>query len=283
MIIVLACNICAVLCCAAVQVALKAARLATEAHPSNASTWQNRLELEAQALGLSTAAAAVDPLEGSSSQQQQQQQQHRQQLFELVVQALKQVPAAAAGHIWDLGFHVATATAAAAGSNVQLAALQKQLLAAVTAAAVRGPDVGGLGAVVGRCLEVTWEASGVSAARKMWQQLLLLPPAGGDMFRAMVRLERASGSSSNNGQQQQQQEGQQQQQSTAEAVKRVRAVYGAWAGAYGSQDAGLWVEWALFEQQQGKAGAGKVYWRAVKALDEPEEFIAEYRQQVGVA
>lgn len=278
----LACNGCAVLCpCLCLQVALKAARLATEAHPSSASTWQTRLELEAEALGLSAAAAeAADPSEGGSGQQQQQ---HRQQLFALVVQALKQVPAAAAGHIWDLGFDVATATAAAAAgcSNAQLAVLQKQLLAAVTAAAVRGQDVGGLGAVVGRCLEVTWRTSGAAAARKMWQQLLLLPPAGGDMFRAMVRLERASGSSSDDAQQQEQQ--QQQQKLTAEAVKRVRAVYEAWAGAYGSQDAGLWVEWAVFEQQQGKAGAGKVYWRAVKALDEPEEFITEYRQQVGVA
>jgi hypothetical protein len=266
-----------------IQVALKAARLATEAHPSSASTWETRLDLEAEALGVSTAVAAATaadggPSEGGSSQQQQQ---HRQQLFALVVQALKQVPAAAAGHIWDLGFDVATATAAA-GSNAQLAALQKQLLAAVTAAAVRGPDVGGLGAVVGRCLEVTWGTSGAAAARKLWQQQQLLPPAGGDMFRAMVGLERAtlkaSGSSKGDAQQQQQQ-----QQLTAEAVKRVRAVYEAWAGAYGSQDAGLWVEWAVFEQQQGKAGAGNVYWRAVKALDEPEGFIAEYRQQVGVA
>lgn len=44
--------------------------------------------------------------------------------------------------------------------------------------------------------------------------------------------------------------------------------------AYGAQDARLWLRYLEQEQQHGK-GAGQVYWRAVKALDDPEPFIAE--------
>jgi hypothetical protein len=205
--------------------------------------------------------------------QQQGQEQQQQQLLALVMQALQQVPAGEAAALWDLGFSLAWA-AAAAGSSAQLAALQTQLVAAVTAAAVKGPGDGGLGAVAGRCLEVTWHAAGAAAARKLWQQLLLLPPAGGDMFRAMVQLEQAAGSSGGSGPQRQ-------LRLAAEAVKRVRAVHEAWAAAYGSSDAGLWVQWALLEQQQNLSGAGKVYWRAVRALEDPEAFIQQYRQKLG--
>jgi hypothetical protein len=194
----------------------------------------------------------------------------------LVTQALRLVPAAEAEPLWAQGFNIA-ATLAAAGSRAQLAALQKQLVAAVTAAAVKGPSNGGLGAVAARCLEVVWGVLGAAAAHKLWQQLLLLPPAGGDMFRGMLRVEQLASGADRASQQQQQ------QQLAADAVKRVRGVFEAWASAYGSTDAALWVDWALFEQQQGKAGAGKVYWRAVKALEDPEQFIAGYRQQIGAA
>jgi len=266
-------------CPAAFQVAIKAARFATEAQPSSARAWQIRLDLEAAALGCRPAAT---PTADEAITQPDQQQQQQQQLFALVVQALKQVPAAEALQLWQQGFSLAEQLAAA-GSSSQLGTLQKLLVAAVTAASVKGPASGGLGAAAGLCLEVTWRAQGPAAARKLWQQLVLLPPAGGDMFRAMVRLEQSTGPV----QQQQQQLEQLQQrvplQLSKDAVAHVNAVYEAWASSYGSTDGELWVDWAVFAQQQGKAGAGKVYWRAVKALEEPEEFIAAYRQQVGVA
>lgn len=265
-------------CFCLLQVALKAARLATDAHPRSAAAWQTRVELEASHVA---AASTVSAPVGSSSGSQQQQQQ----LFVLVTQALKQVPAAEAEQIWQQGFDLAEALAAG-GSSSHLTALQKQLVSAVTTAAVKGPSTGGLGAVAGRCLQAVWRVSGAAAARKLWQQLLLLPPAGGDMFSVMVQLEQQSGgvgaAAAVTAAEPAQQE-QRQQQLAPDAAKQVCGVYEAWASAYGSTDAGLWVEWALFEQQQGKAGAGKVYWRAVKALQEPKEFIAEYRRQIGAA
>lgn len=49
----------------------------------------------------------------------------------------------------------------------------------------------------------------------------------------------------------------------------------AGVAAHGSVDHELWLQYAAFEQKQSK-GAGNVYWRAVKALAEPDEFVAMY-------
>jgi hypothetical protein len=99
------------------------------------------------------------------------------------------------------------------------------------------------------------------------------------MFAAMVQLE-GSGLGAD-GAELQQQQGEVVALS-ADALQRVRAVYDAWVAAYGSSDVELWVQYALFEQAQGRQGPGKVCWRAVKAVEEPDEFIQQYRSRVGL-
>eukprot|EP00879_Flechtneria_rotunda_P029311 GHRR01031665.1.p1 GENE.GHRR01031665.1~~GHRR01031665.1.p1 ORF type:complete len:197 (-),score=91.40 GHRR01031665.1:76-666(-) len=174
-------------------------------------------------------------------------------------------------------------------SPVQLEELQQLLLSAVTRAAVKGPFRGGLGAVAGRCLAAVWHTTGAAGARQLWKRLLLLPPAGGDMFRSMIELETQKAAASGKSKQQQQQQGLHEQQQVQEvsllpvdALKRARAIYDAWAHAYGSDDVDLWVHYALFEQGQRQLGPGRVYWRAVKALQEPDEFTQLYRSKVGL-
>ena len=49
----------------------------------------------------------------------------------------------------------------------------------------------------------------------------------------------------------------------------------AGVAAHGSLDHELWLQYAAFEQKHLK-GAGSVYWRAVKALVEPDVFVATY-------
>ena len=49
----------------------------------------------------------------------------------------------------------------------------------------------------------------------------------------------------------------------------------AGVAAHGSVDHELWLQYAAFEQKHLK-GAGSVYWRAVKALAEPDDFVAMY-------
>ncbi len=45
--------------------------------------------------------------------------------------------------------------------------------------------------------------------------------------------------------------------------------------AHGVEDHELWLQYAAFEQQHMK-GAGRVYWRAIKALAAPDQFVAAY-------
>jgi hypothetical protein len=92
------------------------------------------------------------------------------------------------------------------------------------------------------------------------------------MFRAMLQLLRKEeGAKGKEGQQ---------GGLRSEGNKRIRAVFEAAVGEYGKEDAGFWLAYAVFEQQEGKKGSGSVYWRAVKELDAPEGFIAMYREQV---
>ena len=46
----------------------------------------------------------------------------------------------------------------------------------------------------------------------------------------------------------------------------------AGVAAHGSVDQELWLQYAAFEQQHLR-GAGNLYWRAVKALAEPDAFV----------
>ena len=43
-------------------------------------------------------------------------------------------------------------------------------------------------------------------------------------------------------------------------------------GAYGAEDAGIWVKCLKYTQKQGKA-TGPVVWRATKELGDAEEFL----------
>lgn len=145
----------------------------------------------------------------------------------------------------------------------------------VTRTSTRGPPTGGLGAIVAACLTKTWKLQGPEEARLLFQKLLLLPPAGGDMYRAMIDLEMGRFDVEDDSK----------QQTLAvlpkSVVQRVRKVYESWVDAYGSEDVSLWVEYALFEQGFSKQGAGKVYYKAVKQLADPDGFIQQYRSRIG--
>ena len=48
--------------------------------------------------------------------------------------------------------------------------------------------------------------------------------------------------------------------------------------AHGSVDHEMWLQYATFEQRHLR-GAGNVYWRAVRALAEPDVFVAAYSKR----
>ena len=50
--------------------------------------------------------------------------------------------------------------------------------------------------------------------------------------------------------------------------------------AYGEVDTRVWLEYASFERRLLR-GPGSVYWRALKALAEPEGFVQAYQALLG--
>jgi hypothetical protein len=79
---------CPIHACCTLQVALKAARLACQAHPTSAAAWQLRLQQEAAAKGGSKAGSSSSSCSDG-------------QLLAVVKQALEQVPAADAEGLWQ--------------------------------------------------------------------------------------------------------------------------------------------------------------------------------------
>ena len=228
------------------KMALKAAQLACAAHAASPGAWARRVALEAQLRGPGPAAAA--------------------RLLGVLREALAAVPADRAPGLWTEALRVCTAPA----DLGQLAAL----LVESRLGAARAPASGGLGAAAAAVLSAVWDACGADAGRALFAKLAALPPAGGDLYRRMVELEGAAleaavaatagGKASDN----------------AVVVARVRRVLEAAVDAYGDCDAALWLAYARFEQRHARRGAGPIYWRAVKALADADEFVQEYRRSV---
>lgn len=204
----------------------------------------------------------------------------------------------------------------------ELQHLQDMLLAALLGAQ-KGPVSGGMGEVAGSFLQASWRLHGPEAARKLFDQLLRLPPAGGDMFRAMLQLEQQqllqpSANGSSTAAQQHDADTSKQPSPSADLQRgqshvdnklqlpasmandapvtasqgrvvsvessrqHVRKVFEAAVNAYGNVDHTLWMEYARSEQQHSHHGAGDIYWRATKALADPEPFVLEYRNSLGL-
>jgi len=82
---------------------------------------------------------------------------------------------------------------------------------------------------------------------------------------------------------QQQLQQQQQQQAHAalrgarkEAERWVARLFEAGLDAYGAEDSDLWLALAKYEGGRGKGG-GHVYWRATRALVDPDPFVLRFR------
>ncbi len=57
-------------------------------------------------------------------------------------------------------------------------------------------------------------------------------------------------------------------------------MYEAAVSSYGAESAALWLAFARFERRSGR-GAGDVFWRAHKALPDPDPFVDAFRQAFG--
>ena len=62
----------------------------------------------------------------------------------------------------------------------------------------------------------------------------------------------------------------------------VQALFDSAVACYGRHSPELWVQYAKYEAGCDRGGGG-VYWRATKALSDPDEFILMYRERVQAA
>ncbi|KAK9837160.1 hypothetical protein WJX81_007266 [Elliptochloris bilobata] len=169
------------------------------------------------------------------------------QLGGLVRDAVRAVPAADGAELWALAFQTLS------GLGVPLEGLSRDLEAAL-AAQPKGPLQGGLGEAAASAIAAVRQRHGLGEARAFYRRLLALPPAGGQLFHAALDLELGASASER------------------PTPQELCAVFEAAVEAYGSEDVELWLRYARWEVLQGR-GAGKIHWRATKALADPQVFI----------
>lgn len=237
------------------KVALKAARAGCERLPSSGPLWEARLQLEQRLRGrkqhsaadllasVSTAVAAVS----------------KEQLPGVWLQALAGVQA----------------------DGPEFQQLQDLLVRQLSGSAA-GPASGGMGAVGAAFIDKALASpGGLEAARSLYRRLLKLPPAGGDLFRRAIALEKAAAAAGqqapSGGRQEAGAARQKRPDGGSGARATLRELYEAALAAYGDRDVQLWLDYACWEQQKG---VGQIYWRATKALADPEPFITAFRQLV---
>lgn len=268
------------------QGALEAARQATTLLPHSAPVWLLVLRVEAalvaqaELAGTSSSTGAATRSDSSSSEDEEeraaqstQPTEQLQALEALALQGVQSVPATDAPALWLEGLSL---LAAHGGSLAGLCAA----LEAAVAVAPKGPLHGSMGAVAAAALRALAELSGAQAARRFYQALLRLPPAGGELFHAILELElvlasggtgASTGASGSTGSSAGLPSG-----AAALPPQRLHALFEAAADAYGSEDTALWLRYARYEAAAGR-GAAQVYWRAVKALADPTAFIAQFQ------
>ena len=59
-------------------------------------------------------------------------------------------------------------------------------------------------------------------------------------------------------------------------LQRIKPLLEAAVEVYGQEEEGIWLTFAQCEREAG-GQEGKVYWRATKALQDPANFITQYK------
>lgn len=133
------------------------------------------------------------------------------------------------------------------------------------------------------------DVQGLEAARAFYRRFLALPAPGGEFFHAAIAMERheegrdgsgTAGTTASSAQAAGASGSKARPSSGAgrtSGSSHVRQLFEAAVACYGAVDEGLWLEYARYEAA-GLQGAGHVYWRATKALANPDAFIARYQE-----
>lgn len=164
--------------------------------------------------------------------------------------------------VWLAALRVAVGAGHSLGAFGELLIHQQQ-------GAATGPVKGGMGTPAAALFSAMWNTEGQNAARKLYKTLFALPLPGAELVHAVLDAELALAEAGGAG---------------ALAPRQLREVFESGVGAYGSADVDLWLRYLRFEQRQpGGPLGGKVHWRAVKALDNADAFVARAQLiQIGI-
>ncbi|KAL6762165.1 U3 small nucleolar RNA-associated protein 6-domain-containing protein [Haematococcus lacustris] len=231
------------------KLALKAARNSCRCWPSSSSVWLRRLDLELQLL--------------------ERQQLPAAELFSTLEMALEQVTESeksGAVQLWEWALDVLSPSTHPA----EFKSLQ-QLLVQCVARGGKQPVRNGLGLVAGSMLRIVRGAHGLEGGRKLVAQLLAGPPPGSEFFHAAIDMELEALPAGGHAVLK--------QSKTPSASKQLSQVFEAAVAAYGHEDESLWLRFAQHEHACMK-GVGAIYWRATKALSNPDGFIAQFHAAV---
>jgi U3 small nucleolar RNA-associated protein 6 len=162
-----------------------------------------------------------------------------------------------------------TALRIAVASNEPLDVFGKLLIEQQSGSA-KGPLCGGMGGAAAALFTAMWSTAGPKKARKLYHDLFAVPSPGGELFHAILDAELAllqatpSGSSSGD-----------HGTLSSLSLTKIRDIFEVGVTAYGHADEDLWLLYLKFEQmhESGKK-AGTIHWRAVKALEAPDAFVA---------
>lgn len=162
-----------------------------------------------------------------------------------------------------------TALRIAVASNEPLETFGKLLIEQQSGSA-KGPVQNGMGGAAAALFTAMWTTAGPKSARKFYTSLFKVPSPGGELVHAILDAElallQAAGSSGVDGGG---------SSSSCLSLAKIRDVFEAGVAAHGHADEDLWLRYLKFEQMHdsGKK-AGTIHWRAVKALEAPDAFVA---------
>lgn len=146
----------------------------------------------------------------------------------------------------------------------------QHLVDLLVTAATAAPSTAGLGRVVAACLARVRTAQGLDHARAFYRRFLTLPAADAAYFLAAIDMEHEEEGASGCAKA---------PHGASAKASATRVLFEAAVSAHGSKDAELWLRYAMYEAE-ARRGGGSIYWRAVKALHEPEAFILAYRERL---
>jgi len=167
--------------------------------------------------------------------------------------------------LWHIALRIAIA------SNEPLDVFGKLLIEQQSGSS-KGPLRGGMGGPAASLFTAVWTTAGPQSARTLYRALFTVPSPGGELIHAILDAElallQATRSISGKG-------GEDGGGTLSLSIAKIRDVFEAGVTAYGHVDEDLWLRYLKFEHMYdtGKK-VGAIHWRAVKALEAPDAFVA---------